>query len=66
MIVRGADLKVGDTIEVWWLPHRDTITGLRPYDGPLNYLWPDGARLAEFALNQCGMTIPNEERLEKL
>lgn len=30
---RGADLKVFDTIEVWWSPNRDTITELRPYNG---------------------------------
>ena len=55
MIVQGKDLKVGDTIEVWWTPKRDTITALRPYTGPLERL--AGARLADFALNTTGMTI---------
>lgn len=55
--VSGADLRVGDVIEVWWAPNRDTIIGLRPYTGPLAHLWPHGAMLADFAQNKCGMTI---------
>ena len=55
--VRGTALRVGDTIEVWWRPGRDTITALAPYTGPLAYLWPEGARIASFALNRTGMTI---------
>lgn len=53
--VDGADLRVGDTIEVWWAGNRDTITALRPYTGPLACL--KGGRLAEFALLKTGMTI---------
>ncbi len=53
--VEGKDLRVGDTIEVWWSPKRDTITALRPYTGPLECL--AGAQLAEFALYRAGMTI---------
>lgn len=55
----GKQLKVGDTIKVWWSGGRDTITALRPYNGPLEYLWAKdgGARLADFALNKSGMTI---------
>lgn len=53
----GKDLRVGDTIETWWAPGRDTITELRPYRGPLAYLWPEGARIAAFALFKVGMTI---------
>jgi hypothetical protein len=58
---RGADLKPGDTIEVWWQPKRDTITALQPYTGALSYLFPEGAQLASFALNKSGMTIDNGE-----
>jgi hypothetical protein len=47
-------LKVGDTIEVWWKPGRDTITKLEPYAGPLKEC--KGARMATFALNPTGMT----------
>ena len=56
----GDQLRVGDTIEAWWGNGRDTITGLRPYNGPLSHLWDQyggGARLADFALNSVGMTI---------
>lgn len=55
MRVEGQTLKVGDTIEVWWRPQRDTITALRPYSGPANL--PKGTQLAEFALLKVGMTI---------
>lgn len=55
--VFGRDLRVGDTIEVWWQPNRDTITGLRPYKGPLAHIWQEGAMLADFAILKTGMTI---------
>jgi len=57
--VSGRDLRVGDTIEVWWAPHRDTIIDLVPYEGPLKYLWEEdgGAQVAAFGLNKIGMTI---------
>jgi len=56
----GNQLQVGDTLEVWWGNGRDTVTGLRPYNGPLSHLWDKygaGARLADFALNRVGMTV---------
>ncbi len=52
-----AKIKVGDTIEVWWRPGRDTITALRPYDGPLLATLGRGTKLADFALNKTGMTL---------
>lgn len=52
-----SQLKVGDTIEVWWAPRRDTITSLKPYNGPLLALLGEGTKLAEFALNKTGMTL---------
>lgn len=64
--MRGSELRVGDTIEVWWTitkrgqpPNKDTITGLRPYEGPLKHLFPEGAQLADFMYLRCGMTIEN-------
>ena len=59
----GKHLKVGDTIEVWWKPGRDTILALEPYHGPLAYLWEahGGARLGTFAINRSGMTIDGGE-----
>jgi hypothetical protein len=63
--VLGSELRVGDTIEVWWAHGRDTITGLRPYRGPLAYLFSEGAQLASFALNRSGMTIDNADTFER-
>lgn len=59
--ITGVDLRVGDTIEVWWNPKRDTITSLRPYNGPLAHLFKDGVSLAEFAILKSGMTIDHGE-----
>lgn len=52
-----AQLKIGDTIEVWWRPGRDTITALKPYNGPLLSTLGEGTKLADFELNKCGMTL---------
>lgn len=69
MKVQGSDLKVGDTIEVWWSsaqvragrpPRQDTITDLRLYEGPLRHLFGNhGAQIAEFQFLATGMTIAN-------
>ncbi len=64
--VAGSDLKVGDVIEVWWRPGRDTIVSLRPYDGPLKTLFPLGAQLADFAALAAGMTIDNAQDFYRL
>jgi hypothetical protein len=53
--ITDTELRVGDTIEVWWAPHRDTITALYPYRGPLACL--QGGQIAEFAILKSGMTI---------
>lgn len=58
----GRDLRVGDTIDVWWGTHRDTVISLRTIDSPLAAL--AGARIAEFAVNQRGMTIPADTLYE--
>lgn len=54
-LLKGTDLRIGDTVDVWWGVGRDTIVSMRPYTGPLAEL--AGARVAEFAVNQRGMTI---------
>lgn len=64
--VLGADLRVGDVIETWWQPNRDTILSLVPYTGPLVSLFPDGAQIAAFAVNKSGMTINNGELFERI
>lgn len=56
--VFGSELQVGDTIEVWWQPNRDTILSLEPYTGSLAYLFKKGAQIASFAIGP-GMTIDN-------
>lgn len=50
-------LRVGDTIEVWWTPGRDTITALKPYGGSLLETLGLGTKIAEFALSKTGMTL---------
>lgn len=64
--IRGSNLKAGDTIEVWWSPKRDLITALRPYKGPLEHLFPAGARIAEFAILKSGMTIDNSDFYDRI
>jgi hypothetical protein len=64
MRATGAELKIGDTIEVWWKPRRDTIISLRPYTGRLAYLWETGAQIASFAICTGGMTVGNDEIFE--
>lgn len=54
-LVFGRDLRIGDTVDVWWGTNRDTIVAMRPYAGPLARL--AGARIAQFAVNQMGMTL---------
>ena len=63
-IIRGGDVKPGDTMVVWWAPHRDNVTGCRPYRGPLAHLWPTGARIIEFGIGKSGMTHGNAEDAE--
>lgn len=54
-VLRTEELAVGDVLTVWWRPGRDTITALRPHDGPLPET--QGALIAEFALLPSGMTL---------
>lgn len=62
--VGASELRVGDTIEVWWTPGRDTITELRPYTGPLECL--KEGEIAIFALYTGGMTIEPGSRYRVL
>ena len=66
MKVLGKDLKIGDTIKVWWSPNEDTIVSLKPYTGSLKHLFKDGAQLASFRLYRPGMTIDNACHYEKV
>jgi len=63
--IYGHELKVGDTIEVWWNGGRDIICGRKEtpkyaqkfYDDN----FPHGAWFAEFVLLRTGMTIDNND-----
>lgn len=58
--VTGSDLRVDDTIEVWFgAGRRDRIVSLKPYRGPLTCFEPEGAQIAVFATSNVGMTIEN-------
>ena len=72
-MIQGKHLRVGDTIKVWWssyagqTPNQDTITSIEAYHGPLEHLWPHGARLVWFRFNAVvGMTIDNDDYYERL
>ena len=56
--VRGSSIQPGDVIQVWWPPYRDTVTELEPYP---NSPFPQGARIARFAIQTGGMSIDNAQ-----
>jgi len=57
----GKQLRIGDTIEVWWGKTAETRSpACNHTTAPLSHLWDKyggGARLADFAVNKVGMTI---------
>jgi len=57
--VPSYELKIGDTIEVWWAPRKDRIVNIRPYDGMLDCM--KGGFILEFAQNNTGMTAAPKE-----
>ena len=63
VVVSGRDLRVGDSLGVWWIPEprRDQIISIRPYAGPLAHLWPEGAVLVDFASGP-GMSVGLDDR----
>jgi len=65
-VVYTEDLRVGDTIAVWWSPGRDTIIAMHPYTGPLLDLLGEGTMLADFALNTMGMTLEARGMFERI
>ena len=60
------NVRVGDTVKVWWAPRRDTVTAFEPYDGKLAHFWPAGVRIARFAILTGGMTVGNDEDVSVL
>jgi hypothetical protein len=63
--VFGSELKVGDTIKVWWSPNLDTIVALDPYKGPIAHLFKSGAAIAKFQ-KKNGMTIDLGDLYDRL
>lgn len=59
--VLSEELRVGDTIDVWWHGRRDTITAIEPYNGPLLPVLGEKTRIAYFAYLKMGMTIVQGE-----
>jgi hypothetical protein len=57
----GKDIRVGDVIVTW--AGKKRVVGLKPYTGPLAYLWPEGAQLADFDIGS-GMTIAGNDLLD--
>ncbi|MGE0493253.1 MAG: hypothetical protein AB7S38_28855 [Vulcanimicrobiota bacterium] len=57
---RGKDLRVGDTIEVWWGSKSDHIIEMEPYTGSLADLWEHdgGARIAWLATGASMLIEP--------
>jgi hypothetical protein len=57
--VFGHELMVGDMIEGLVPESLDKIWKLTPYDGPLEYLFKEGAKIALFADDRPPMIIDN-------
>ena len=54
---RGRDLVVGDVMSGWADDDWNTITDIRPYVGPLAYLWPEGVSSIGLAGGRLTMGI---------
>jgi hypothetical protein len=63
IFIKGSELKPNDLLHVWWsnkqqqASNRARIRHIKPYTGPLLYLFDEGASIAEFYDTKCGMTI---------
>ena len=62
-IIDANELKVGDTIEVWWAPGRDTVIAIDPYNGPLKDII---SCIARFALLKSGMSIGHTDQFNRI
>lgn len=61
MQVKAEDLRVGDTIEVWWKSGRDTILEIKPYIGDLADIM---CGIATFAVWGIGMSLEKGQTFE--
>ena len=61
----GSEIKVGDTLKVWWNPGRDTIKSLTDYNGPYKDQREfSSSMIAEFTVRKLGMTILADDVFE--
>lgn len=44
--VKAKNVRAGDVLEVWWMPKRDTVRVVRPYEGDLGFM--QGGFIFEF------------------
>jgi hypothetical protein len=57
----GKNIQIGDVLATW--SGKKRVVALKPYSGPLSFLWPEGAMIAEFDIG-TGMTIGAGEWLD--
>lgn len=66
--ILGRDLKEGTRVKTWFMPRGTAVLSAEPYKGPLEHLWPEGARIVTFnAATPSGcvpMTVGNSDRFE--
>jgi hypothetical protein len=66
--IRGRDIKEGTRIKTWFMPGGTPALCIEEYRGPLQYVWPTGARIIGFAAitksGVLGMTCGNDELFE--
>src|ERR1700728_3550721 len=66
--IAGRDLKEGTRVRTWFMPTGTDVVAIEPYHGPLECLWPEGARIIGFDSRTpsggTSMTVGNSELLE--
>jgi hypothetical protein len=66
--IRGKNLVVGSCVKTWFMSAGTHVVALKPYKGPLEYLFPQGARIVTFRSNNRSgltpMTVGNDDVLE--
>lgn len=66
--IRGRDIKEGTRVKTWFMPNGTFAVCLDEYRGPLQHLWPRGARVIGFMSatrsGVTGMTVGNDDLLE--
>jgi len=67
--IRGGDVVVGTRVKTWFMPKGTAVIAIDTYRGPLQHLWPQGARIITFnAATPAGalsMTVGNNEFLQR-